>query len=357
MDYAARLRRLESQLPEAKVDALLVSALCNIHYLTGFTGSNGFLLVAPGEVILITDPRYKIQARQETTCKVITARGQLTSSVLSLIRRKRYKTIGFEKSRLVYDSFDTISKDLPLGTSLTPAAGLVEKLRSIKSAEEIALIRRAVQTNSEAFERSLKRAKPGVREFEVAAEIDNQMRRLGAESTAFDTIVASGARSALPHARPTSNFLTLNELVLIDMGARRDGYTSDMTRVLFLGTPPRRVRQLYRSVLDAQAAGIAAVRAGAKAIDVDRAARRSLEPAGLDKLFVHSTGHGLGLEIHEYPRIGRREKTRLEAGMVITIEPGVYMEGFGGIRIEDTVLVTETGCEVLTPTPKELFTL
>ena len=183
------------------------------------------------------------------------------------------------------------------------------------------------------------------------------MRKLGAERPAFDTIVASGARSACPHAEPSEKTIDNNELVLIDMGAQQRGYASDMTRMVSLGAPSRRVRRLYKAVLEAQLAGLDTVRAGISASAVDRGAREVLRQHGLAEQFSHSTGHGLGLEIHEEPRIGKTGKARLEKGMVITVEPGVYIEGFGGIRIEDTVLVTEDGCEVLTPTSKELLVI
>jgi Xaa-Pro aminopeptidase len=192
-----------------------------------------------------------------------------------------------------------------------------------------------------------------MRERDLAAEIDFRMRRLGAEKPSFETIVAAGERSALPHAHPTGAILKQGQLVLIDMGAFQEGYASDMTRMLFLGEPGARVRRLYRAVLEAQLAAIDAVRPGVTAARVDRAARDVLKAYKLERAFVHSTGHGLGLEIHELPRIGKKDKTPLAAGMAITIEPGVYLEGVGGIRIEDTVLVTRTGCEVLTPTSKE----
>jgi Xaa-Pro aminopeptidase len=238
-----------------------------------------------------------------------------------------------------------------------PVPGFIEEFRAIKSPEEIAKIRRSVRVNSEAFSRTLNRIKPGVRENEIAAELDFQMRMLGAETTAFDTIVAAGPRSALPHAHPTKHALTDKELLLIDMGSMVEGYASDMTRVAYLGTPPRRIRDLYKAVLEAQLAAIDAVRSGVSVTKVDGAARKVLKGYQLDKEFVHSTGHGLGLEIHEAPKIGNKEKTKLQAGMAITIEPGAYINGFAGIRIEDTVLVTENGCQVITQTPKKLFTL
>jgi Xaa-Pro aminopeptidase len=225
----------------------------------------------------------------------------------------------------------------------------------IKSGMEIELIRRSVDLNSKAFEQSLSAIRPGrTREVDLAAEIDYRMRKLGAERSAFETIVASGDRTALPHAQPTQRILDKNELLLIDMGAALQGYASDMTRVLFLGRPNTRIKRIYRAVLEAQLAAIEVVRPGVAAAYVDRAARNVLKAEKLDDAFVHSTGHGLGLEIHEPPRLGKKEKTLLQEGMAITIEPGVYLRGFGGVRIEDTVVVTKTGCEILTPTSKEL---
>lgn len=193
-----------------------------------------------------------------------------------------------------------------------------------------------------------------MKEQDLAAELEYRMRRLGAEKPSFETIVAAGVRSALPHAQPTAARFATGDLVVVDMGALEDGYCSDMTRMLFFGSPGAKVKRAYRAVREAQLAAIDAVRPGQAAARIDRAARTVLKAYGLDRAFVHSTGHGLGLEIHEPPRIGKRDKTRLEAGMAITIEPGVYLEGFGGIRIEDTVVVTTQGCEILTPTSKEL---
>jgi Xaa-Pro aminopeptidase len=352
------LDRFSIPFGELKVDAFLVSGLPNIRYLSGFTGDNALLLISPDSRTLFTDPRFTIQASEECTCSVKTvAKGPLHAAVVASIHRKRLKRVGFEASRMLYDMHRRIKESLPLGATLKPLGPVIEKLRMIKSPEEVARIRRSVLTNSQAFANTVPAIRPGVSESSIAAEVEYQMRRLGAERSAFDTIVAFGARSALPHAQPTAGQLSNNELVLIDMGSCQDGYMSDMTRVLFLGRPSSRVRKMYRAVAKAQLAALDAVRAGVTAGQVDRQARKVLESEGLGKEFVHSTGHGLGLEIHEPPRLGKRDKTRLEAGMAITIEPGAYIRGFGGIRIEDTVLVTKTGCEVLTPTSKELMFL
>lgn len=352
---AAPFGELKIPFGEVKIDALLVSAPPNVRYLSGFTGDNGLLLVTPDWMTLFTDPRFTIQAAEECTCEVkIVTKTPLDQGALQAIRKKRLKRVGFEAARMHYEVYRRSADALPPGVKLKPVGPLVDKLRMVKSDDEIARIRRSVLTNSEAFEKAVRSIRPGVRESAIAAELEYQMRRLGAEKAAFETIVAMGPRSALPHAQPTARKLSADEILLIDMGACQDGYMSDMTRVLFLGQPSRRVHSMYNAVLEAQLAAIDAVRPGVAAAHVDRAARRVLETAGLGKEFVHSTGHGLGLEIHEGPRLGRRDKTRLAPGMVITIEPGAYIRDFGGIRIEDTVLVTKDGCEVLTPTSKEL---
>jgi len=320
-----RRRAASARLAEHKIDALIISSPANVRYLSGYAGSNGLML--------------------------------LTAAVTAVLKRNKLKRIGFESAWMRYEDYAKVKEELPLGVSFKPVSRLVEDLRMVKSKAEIELIRSSVQANSEAYARTMKRIRPGAREQDIAAELEYQMRILGAEKPAFETIVASGARSALPHAQPTARRLEESELLLIDMGASLNGYSSDMTRVAYSGVPPRRIREVYKAVLEAQLAAVNAVHAGTTASKVDGTARGVLKQHELEREFVHSTGHGLGLEIHERPRIGRKDKTRLRAGMVITIEPGVYIDGLGGVRIEDTVLVTENGCEVLTPTSKEFLNL
>jgi len=357
VEIGQRRRDIAARLPQLKADALLVSAPANVRYLSDYTGSNGLVLLLPSETHFFTDPRYEISARQNIAGHVHIVKGPLTASVIQVIKRKRLKKIGFESGWTQYDAYQRLKEGLPLGVSLVPVGRIIEERRMVKSPGEIDTIRRSVNLNSEAFSRVLKRLRPGVRELDVAAEIEFQMKMLGAEKPSFDTIIAAGPHSALPHSHPTGHQIGANELLLIDMGASLEGYASDMTRVIHLGLPPRKIREMYRAVLEAQLAGIEAVREGTTAGKVDAATRNVLKKYKLDKAFVHSTGHGLGLEIHEPPRLGKKDKTRLQAGMAITIEPGVYIEGLAGIRIEDTVLVTKTGCEVLTPTSKEFVHL
>jgi Xaa-Pro aminopeptidase len=362
-----RRRGVSLQLASRKVDALIISSAANVRYLSGYAGSNGLMLITPLEAHFFTDPRYAAETAATITCKAHVEKGPLIQGVAAVIKRKHLKHIGFEPAWMNLDQYATLKKALPSGASLHPVASLVEDLRAVKSPAEIALIRRSVLANSESFARTMKRVRVGLSELEIAAELEFQMKTLGCEKPAFDTIVAAGERSALPHAHPSARRVQGNELLLIDMGATLDGYTSDMTRMAYTGLPPKKVRDLYRAVLEAQLAGLNAVRPGVPVFKVDAAARDVLKRHNLDKEFVHSTGHGLGLEIHESPKIGKKDKIKkdqakkdplvLRAGMVITIEPGAYIPGFGGVRIEDTVLVTERGCEVLTPTSKEFVNL
>ena len=349
-----RRNALTSRFHEWEIDALLVSFPPNVRYLTGFTGSNALLALTPGGAAMFTDSRYEIQAKREVDCGVRVKKSSLWHAAATWAKSNKVKRVGLEGARVTLEQKDEFAGKLGKGIAIKGVGRVVETLRMVKSPGEIEAIIRSVQINSMAYAAALARFQAGMSEQALAAEIGYQMRRAGADNTAFDTIVASGSRSALPHARPTNAPIEANRLLLIDMGALCEGYTSDMTRVVVPGRITTEAKRLYGAVLEAQLAAIDVVRAGAKAADVDAAARRTLEKHSLDKLFQHSTGHGLGLEIHEAPRLGKREKLKLEAGMVITIEPGAYKEGLGGVRIEDTVLVTETGCQILTPTAKKL---
>ncbi len=354
--FQERREALAEQLQTARIEGFFTTALPNIRYLAGFTGSNGALLLTRDRSLLVTDPRYATQAPQESDCEVKIAKGPMLKEVARWIKRLRIRSLGYERNRISLAQFEEI-KTQAENIRLKPLIGAVEAQRSIKSESEISAIRTSVVLNSAALAMALRQFKSGMKEMELAAEIDYSMRKLGADGVAFETIVASGARAALPHARPTSHEIKPDQLLLIDMGASVAGYASDMTRTYALGKLDAKRKKMYRAVLESQLAAIDAVRPGVTCASVDRAARTVLSKSGLEELFIHSTGHGLGLEIHEQPRIGRKEKSRLHVGMVITIEPGVYDAGLAGVRIEDTVVVTASGCETLTPTEKELVVL
>jgi Xaa-Pro aminopeptidase len=265
--------------------------------------------------------------------------------------------VAFDPAQLIVTQFKDLRAAAGSGISWSPGTGWVEDLRLLKSIAEIAKMRAAARLISKVFEQVVPLIRPGITELDLAAEIDYRMRKLGASGPSFETIVASGPRAALPHANPTSKRLRRNELVVLDAGAILADYCSDMTRTVFIGRASNRVKTWYRAVLDAQRAGIAAVAAGVESGAPDAAARHVLDSQGLGKYFVHSTGHGVGLEIHEIPRVAKGQEEVLQPGMVITIEPGIYVEGIGGIRIEDDVAIHADRTEVLTTATKELLEL
>ncbi|MDQ2844174.1 MAG: Xaa-Pro peptidase family protein [Acidobacteriota bacterium] len=354
--FAQRRARLRPVLAELRLHALVTATMPNVHYLSGFDGSNGAMLISQERSLLFTDPRYAAQAPQQSDCEVKIAKGPLFSEIAKWAKRLKIKVLGFEQNRIGFSEHSQL-KSLLEGVRLKPVDGAVETLRMVKSSAEIGAITASVRLNSVALEQALDQFKPSMTEADLAAEIDYRMRLLGADGTAFQTIVASGARTAFPHAHPTNHPIQVNQLLLIDMGASVSGYASDMTRTHALGKLDAKIRRMYKAVLESQLAAIDSIKPGVSCARVDRTAREVLSAYGFDKLFVHSTGHGLGLEIHERPRIGRKERTKLQSGMAITVEPGIYQEGLGGIRIEDTVVVTDRGCDVLTPTGKELVVL
>ena len=361
MNFLARQKRLREHLTTTRFDALLVSHLPNIRYLCGFTGSAGLLLVAEGGSVFFTDVRYDTQGREEVKgAKVVIARKALLSAVGEWIGTRRQRklkgwALGIEAEHLTVAERKRLGDLLPSRVRLRNAMGLVERARMVKDEEELGLIRSAVRLGATLFDRALEVLRPGVKETDVAAEMELAARRAGAEAMSFPTIIASGARSALPHGRASGHVISPGGFVVCDFGVILGGYCSDQTRTVWVGPPTDDARTAYEAVKRAQEAAIAAVRPGIRVGEVDAAARDVLHKAGLGRYFTHSTGHGVGLEIHEAPRVAAGQKEVLKPGMVITIEPGVYFPGKWGVRIEDMVAVTEGGCEVLTPTSNEFL--
>jgi len=350
----ARVERLRALMEARRIPPLLVTNLVNVRYLTGFTGSAGLALFGPRHAILWVDPRYTLQAREQACgVEVIEERRGLLKGTAAWLRKHAVRDLGYEASNLTCAQFHELRTEAGRTIRLRPAGDLIEELRVVKDRGEIEAMRSAGRVTAEVFEDLLTRVKPGVQERDLAAEIEYRMRKRGAEGAAFETIVASGPRSAHPHARSSSKLLQEEELVILDFGAIFNGYAADMTRTVFLGEPSRRVRSLYTAVVKAQREAVQSVQDGTKACEVDATARGVLAGRGLDRHFTHSTGHGVGLEVHERPRLAKSEATRLRAGSVVTVEPGVYLEGFGGIRVEDTVLVGPDGPEILTPASLE----
>lgn len=363
MDHLRRIGLLRSRLTRAGLAGLLVTHLPDVRYLTGFTGSSAALAVTRRAARLFTDGRYTEQAAAE----VQAARVQIVSSSAAasavewLAAQPGVEFAGFDPAWTSVAELVRWKAALParLRRSFLNAlaAPLVEPLRQVKDEDELALMAEAALVGCSLFDHILGFVRPGMAEIEVAAELEHQARLMGAEGMSFETIVTSGARTALPHGKASSALVPRRGFLTLDFGVILKGYCSDMTRTVCLGRPKADERTAYEAVLEAQEAGIAAVSAGASCGEVDESARGVLRRAGLAEAFTHSTGHGVGLEIHEAPRIGAGQTTRLQAGMVVTIEPGVYLANQFGIRIEDMVAVTGTGGQVLTPAPKALIEL
>jgi Xaa-Pro aminopeptidase len=355
MDHRSRQNQFQLTLDDESLDGFAITHPANLRYLCGYTGSNGLLLFLAGSRVFFTDGRYTQQAREEVRgARIVIAKGPLLTEAAKLFGRLRSADLGFEADHTTVVAAADMRKLARKKIAWKPTSGLIMRQRIRKDADELRIIRAAVALGAAVYQQALPSIRPGIRESEVAGRLEFAAREAGADGMSFDTIVAAGKRSALPHGRASSQAIPKRGFVVVDSGVVLDGYCSDMTRTVHVGPVSREDRHWYQAVLAAQLAGIAAVKPGATAGDVDHAAREVLRKAKLDKFFTHSTGHGVGLEIHEPPRLGKQQEERLEPGMVITVEPGIYVPDKGGIRIEDMVVVTSRGCQVLTPVTKEL---
>ena len=363
VDYSRRIGNLRRKLRRTGLSGLLITHLPDVRYLCGFTGSSAALAITGRRARLFTDGRYRTQAAEEvkTADVEIIARAAAVAAVEWLAAQPSSESAGFDPSHTTVAELSRWREALPARLRRTFFAALpnplVEPLRLVKDEAELAIMREAALIGSQLFDYILGVLRPGLREVEVAAELEYAARMAGADGMSFETIVASGARSALPHGRATEARLPRRGFLTLDFGIIHKGYCSDMTRTVYFGKPRANERAAYEAVLEAQQAAVDAVAAGVRCGDVDEAARSVLRRAGLAEAFSHSTGHGVGIEIHEPPRVASGQTTRLEAGMVVTIEPGVYLPRQFGIRIEDMVAVTRMGGEILTPAPKALIEL
>jgi Xaa-Pro aminopeptidase len=360
MNFSQRKRRAAAAAKSAGVDGMLVTHLPDVRYLSGFTGSNAALVLAGGRAVLFTDGRYTGQARAEAVgTKVVIAKKPAVVAACEWMEAAKVRRCGFDAAHTTVAGLESMRKAVRAASPAKARRGmfvavgsLVARMREVKDAGEIAKMRAAARVGCELFDGMLSYLEAGLTEAEVAATLEYAARLAGAEGMSFETIVAGGKRSALPHGRATAAKLPKRGFVTLDFGVILDGYCSDMTRTVHMGKAMPGERDVYDSVLEAQEAAVAAVAPGVTAGEVDEAARSVLRRVKLDKYFSHSTGHGVGLEIHEGPRLAAKQKQVLEQGMVITIEPGVYMPGRFGLRIEDMVLVTAKGGEVMTPSVK-----
>ncbi|MBI5969586.1 MAG: aminopeptidase P family protein [Deltaproteobacteria bacterium] len=355
----SRLGDVRANASKRGVDAFLVTDIKNIRYLSGFTGSSACIIVAENAGIFLTDSRYTEVAREEArgfTVKEYSKALNLNAAVAAEVKSRGITTLGFEANHLPYETFAKLKKTLG-HVRLKPLTGMVSDIRARKDAEEITLIRKSAGLLDRGFEAACAMLRSGAIEKEVAWGVESFLRRTGADAFAFEPIIASGPRGALPHGKASDKKIKKGELVVVDMGVLLNGYNSDETRTYCIGRAGLKQKKIFDAVLTAQMRAIEKIRPGAAAKDVDLAARGCIEKAGFGKHFGHGTGHGVGLDVHEAPIIGPYSKDILEDGMVVTIEPGVYIHGFGGVRIEDMVHVVRGGAEIITKTPRGLICL
>lgn len=351
----ARLSRLRALMETSGLEALLVTGEYNRRYLSGFTGSAGVLLITRDKAYLVTDFRYRSQAPAEARHFEVVEHGpKLSETLLDVLKQNGVTKLGFEPQHMTYTAYSGYAKDLKPVT-LAPAEALVEKLRMIKDETELAVMREAALLADRTYEHLLSVLAPGKRELDIAMELEFYMRRGGATSVSFETIVASGERSALPHGKASERVLQSDEFVKLDFGAYYKGYCSDITRTVVLGKPTDKHRRIYEIVLEAQMHALANIRPGMTGREADALARDVIRKYGYGDQFGHGTGHGLGMEIHEAPRLSLTGDIVLEPGMTVTVEPGIYLPGFGGVRIEDDVVITANGAERLTQATKDFI--
>lgn len=356
--YAGRINRVRAKLAPDNLDALLITTPENVRYLSGFTGSSGFVLVTESTSYFITDFRYKTQAAQEIQgLEIVILKKNLIDEVSRMAEEVALRRLGIETKQMTLDLHDRMTAAMP-DVDFVPTTDMAEGLRIVKDAGEMAHLREAIRRAESSLTKLLPRIKPGMAERDFALMLEEEVRQSGARKIPFDTIIASGVRGALPHGIASEKKLEAGEMVTIDFGAEAHGYYSDMTRTVFLGTTPTAKQQeIHDLVRVAQDAAIAATKPGILLSDIDAAARKVITDAGYGEYFGHGTGHGVGLAVHEQPAVSTQGKGEAHEGMVFTIEPGIYIPDLGGVRIEEMVLVTADGCEVLTTLPRELICL
>ncbi|UFT97744.1 Xaa-Pro peptidase family protein [Radiobacillus kanasensis] len=351
-----KLDKLRKRLNEKNLDGLLVTNDKNRRYMTGFTGTAGVVLITKEAALLITDFRYIEQATEQAVdFEIVEHKQPVVLEIAEQIQKLGLKQVGFEKDDLTYAVYENYREKL--GVELVPTSGLVETLRLIKTEDEIKILKSAAEIADAAFDHILTFIKPGVKEIDVSNELEFFMRKQGATSSSFDIIVASGKRSALPHGVASEKRIESGELVTLDFGALYKGYCSDITRTVAVGSIHDKLKEIYHIVLEAQIKGMEGIKAGISGKQADALTRDYIEEKGYGSYFGHSTGHGIGLDVHEGPGLSFRFEQALEPGMVVTVEPGIYVADVGGCRIEDDTVVTKDGNEVLTHSPKQLITL
>ena len=347
------LGKLREKMASSGVDGFLVSSFLNWRYVSGFRGDAGALLITERDAYLFTDSRYIEEAEREAQGFTVRMTTVDTDEIKAAVQSSGIKRLAFEKEHVTFSTWERFKERFE-GVELVGVSGWVEDLRMVKTPEEIACIERAQAIADDAFRLLVDTIRLGAREIDLALELEFTMRKMGSEGVAFPIIAVAGTRSSLPHGVPTENVLSDGDFITFDFGGKYQGYCSDETRTLIAGHVDERHREIYNVVLEAQMAGLEAVKPGVMGKEVDAAGRKVIEDAGYGQYFGHGIGHGVGLAVHEGPSAGKKSETVLQPGMIVTVEPGIYIPGFGGCRIEDLVLVTETGHRVLSASPKEL---
>lgn len=351
-----KLKKIRELLTENEIDALLITNPFNRRYMTGFTGTAGLVLISSDDAVFITDFRYVEQAEREIDgFRIVQHTKTIIEEVAEHVKSMGLKVIGFEKDDMTFGQYEMYQEKLEV--QLKPVSNIVEKLRLVKTEDELSVLKQAAKIADDAFAHICTFIKPGVTELEVSNELEMYIRSQGATSSSFSTIVASGLRGALPHGVATDKVIETGELVTLDFGALYNGYISDITRTVAVGQPSEKLKEIYEVTLAAQELALKEIKPGMTGIEADAIARDYITSKGYGDAFGHSTGHGIGLEVHEGPALSFRSQTILEPNMVVTVEPGIYLAGIGGVRIEDDIVITNNGNDRLTHSPKELIIL
>ncbi|EMF0267702.1 aminopeptidase P family protein [Enterococcus hirae] len=351
-----RVEKLRKKMQEENLDSFLITSPYNLRYLTNFTGTTGLAVITLEKAFFITDFRYTEQAvAQAQGFEIIKNVGPIFEEVADLVQKEGLRELGFEETTVSFLEYSVLEEIID--AQLIPISGMIEELREIKDEEEIAIIEKACSIADLAYDHILKMIQPGMTEIEVANQLDFYMRSLGASGVSFETIVASGLRSAMPHGVASKKIIEQGDLITIDFGCYYEGYVSDMTRTFAIGDPGEQLKEIYQIVLEAQLAVLEVAKPGVTGKQLDAVARDYITKHGYGEAFGHSTGHGIGLEIHEGPNVSVRAEKQFVPGNIITDEPGIYLPGIGGVRIEDDLLITSDGNRVLTHSPKELIIL
>ncbi len=351
---ADRIEKIRESLGELNLDAFYVTHIPNIRYLSGFSGSSAYLIITKSKNYFFTDFRYKEQSKEQVKNAEIIVNFSPPVKIKEIFAAEGFKNVGFESTHLTVHQLDTLKADYP-DVSFTAVPDRIEKLTMIKTPEEVAKIKKACEITDRVFTKLLEVIKPGMKEKDVSAEISYWHKMYGAEKDSFDPIVASGWRGALPHGMASDKIIESGEMVTLDFGCIYDGFCSDMTRTISVGTPSDEMKKIYNTVLESQILAINAARENVTTKALDTLSRDYIYSNGYEGKFGHGLGHGLGIEVHEMPSVSQRMETKIPSGVVVTIEPGIYVEGLGGVRIEDDIMLKAGGCDILNNSPKELI--